>query len=157
MFLRDRSWGVDVVQSLIRWMSHRFIMLSTVHSPLSKQNWTKMKVNYDLQGFWWWDRNFCLVLSTFSANQDWFSMITVQVRNRGHTGQLVEIYLLHFSCIWRPRGDQPVFPEGSNCWSSMWCCGCNCHLRYCLPCHSLSQQTLAKWRSARGHLNCKHQ
>ena len=33
---------------------------------------------------------FCLVLSTFSANQDWFSMITVQVRNRGHTGQLVE-------------------------------------------------------------------
>ena len=44
-------WGVDVVQSPIPWMSHSFIMLSTVHSPLSKKNWTKMKVNDNSQGF----------------------------------------------------------------------------------------------------------
>ena len=31
-------WGVDVVQSPIPWMSHSFIMLSTVRSPLSKKN-----------------------------------------------------------------------------------------------------------------------
>ena len=35
-------------------------------------------------------QEFCWVLSTFSDNQDWFSVITVQVRNRGRTGQLVE-------------------------------------------------------------------
>ena len=53
----------------------------------------------------------------------------------------------YFSCIWRPKGDQPVFPDSNNCWDSMWCCGCSCHLRYRLPCHLLSPQALAKCRS----------
>ena len=30
------------------------------------------------------------MLSTFSANQDWFSMIIDQVTKKGRTGQLVE-------------------------------------------------------------------
>ena len=37
LILHQLHRRVDVVQSLIRWMSHSFIMLSMVHSPLSKK------------------------------------------------------------------------------------------------------------------------
>ena len=63
-----------------------------VHGPFTfkQEELNKDEGKWSVTGRLAVGQELCQVLSTFSANQDWFSMITDQPRNRGRTGQLVE-------------------------------------------------------------------